>query len=382
MWFKRSIYKKLCISSIKSLIYIRRKTLAKRDPNKSARNRMIESIKFKLRDMLPEVLKDTGFHNEQSLNSTIGSKNDEFFDLKNDVIQSQDEFVSRWLNALKDSALKNRVSSHLSIWNYLNENNKFRDYVIMFLKRSYLIHFDELSRNRPKVEDAELWIGQENANYGLLVSPRFRGDKWENDKSEIRTFNKAYWTIGHVMDTGLVIPGKNKIFKFNDVEQYLLFFQDTLVRNSGSKYEYEIAGYYCDYVKDQPDPNQVPLLIPEFRYAGLEKKHVYRIDFLVINPYTLNKVGFELSPWSTHGYLSKTKELTQKKINEMAADNFTKEMKKHRDYFKKHSITCLIYTDEELKDTKKIFDEDITPLLTPENTQVQISFLIMEEFFN
>jgi hypothetical protein len=66
----------------------------------------------------------------------------------------------------------------------------------------------------------------------------------------------------------------------------------------------------------------------------------------------------------------------------MAADNFTKEMKKHRAYFKEHSVMCLIYTDEELKDTKKLFDEEILPLLSPEKTQVQLSFQIMEEFFD
>lgn len=356
--------------------------MAKRDPNKTARNRMIEAIKLKLREMLPEVLNEAGFKNEQSLNATIGSKNDEFFDLKNDVIHSQEEFVSRWLEGLKTSALIDGVASNFSIWNRLKKHKKFREYTILFLKRSYLKHFDELSKNRPGIEEAELWIGQENANYGLLVSPRFRAGVWENDKSEIRTFAKSYWTIGHVMTTGLVIPGKDKIFKFSDVEQYLLFFQDTLVRNSGSKYEYEIAGHYCDYVRMQEDPNQVPLLIPEFRYAGLEKKHVYRLDFLVINPYTLDKIGFELSPWSTHGYLSKVKELTQQKINEMASDNFAKEMKKHRAYFKEHSVMCLIYTDEELKDTKKLFYEEILPLLTPEKTKVQLSFQIMEEFFD
>lgn len=355
--------------------------MAKRDPNKTARNRMIEAIKFKLREMLPAVLKETGLNSEQSLNATIGSKNDEFFDLKNDVIHSQEEFVSRWLEGLKTSALEHGVAAHLSIWSFLKEHRKFREYTVLFLKRSYLKHFDELSKNRPEVEEAELWIGQENANYGLLVSPRFSAGDWENDKSEIRVFAKAYWTIGHVMTTGLVIPNKDKIFKFSDVEQYLLFFQDTLVRNSGSMYEYEIAGHYCDYVRAQADPDQVPLLIPEFRYAGLEKKHVYRLDFLVINPYTLDKIGFELSPWSTHGYLSKVKGLTQKKINEMAADNFAKEMKKHRAYFKEHSVMCLIYTDEELKDTKKLFNEEIAPLLTPEKTQVQLSFQIMEEFF-
>lgn len=285
------------------------------------------------------------------------------------------------LKGLKKSALEHGVDAHLSIWKRLKKHKAFREYTVLFLKRSYLKHFDELSKNRPEVEEAELWIGQENANYGLFVSPRFRNGAWENDKSEIRAFTKAYWTIGHVMDTGLVIPGKDKIFKFSDIEQYLLFFQDTLVRNSGSKYEYEIAGHYCDYVRKQTDPNLVPLLIPEFRYAGLAKKHVYRLDFLVINPYTLDKIGFELSPWSTHGYLSKIGGLTQRAINEMAADNFAKEMKKHRSYFKEHSVMCLIFTDEDLKDTKRLFDEEIAPVLSSERTQVQLSFQIMEEFF-
>jgi len=88
---------------------------------------------------------------------------------------------------------------------------------------------------------SELWIGQTNANYGLLVSPRFKNSKWENDESEIRAFKQGYWTIGHVMETGLVIPNKNKTFTFSDVDQFLLFFSDTLVRNSGSQYEYELA---------------------------------------------------------------------------------------------------------------------------------------------
>jgi len=160
-----------------------------------------------------------------------------------------------------------------------------------------------------------------------------------------------------------------------------LFFQDTLVRNSGSQYEYEIAGHYCEYVRSSETPELVPLLIPEFRYAGLQTKHIYRLDFLVINPYTLNKVGFELSPWSTHGYLKKIGKLTQKKINEMAADNFAKEMRKHRAYFKNHNVFCLIYTDNDLKDTKALFIEEIQPYLQPEKPSVQLDFQIIEEIF-
>jgi len=147
------------------------------------------------------------------------------------------------------------------------------------------------------------------ASLHSLISLMLASSMQSSSNSSTRGLG-AYWTIGHVMETGLVIPGKDKIFEFADIEQYLLFFQDTLVRNSGSEYEYKIAGHYCDYVQKSADPEQVPLLIPEFRYAGLNKKHVYRLDFLTINPYTLDKVGFELSPWSTHGYLKKIGGLT------------------------------------------------------------------------
>jgi hypothetical protein len=143
-----------------------------------------------------------------------------------------------------------------------------------------------------------------------------------SSKSEIRAFKEGYWTVGHIMKTGFVIPGRNSVITFPDVGRYLQFFRDVIVRNSGSQYEYKIADYYCDYVSRSRTPLSVPLMIPEFRYRGLEKKHKYRLEFLIINPYTLDKVGFELSPWSSHGYLKKTKRLTQKEINKMASDNF------------------------------------------------------------
>lgn len=354
--------------------------MAKRDPDKSARNRIISRLKDELRILLPDVLADTGLVSEASLNAKIGSKNDEFFDLKNEVIHTPEEFKNKWLKGLKARINSTFSPNHQWILDTAKKHKSFKKYLLLFLERSYLIHFDELSKNRPNPSQSELWIGQTNANYGLLVTPRFKIDHWENDKSEIRAFKQAYWTIGHVMETGLVIPNKDKVFRFSDVEQYLLFFTDTLVRNSGSKYEYEIAECYSEFVRKSAKPLEVPLLIPEFRYLGLAPKHEFRLDFLIINPYTFRKVGFELSPWSTHGYLSKTKGLTQKEINQMALDNFEKEMKKHRSYFKKHDIITLIYTDNQLKDCQKLFDEEIKIHLDPEKPATQLSFEIMEEF--
>ena len=52
-------------------------------------------------------------------------------------------------------------------------------------------------------------------------------------------------------------------------------------------------------VRAAKEPLKVPLLIPEYRYEGRLPKHKYRLDFTIINPDTMDKVGFELSPWST-----------------------------------------------------------------------------------
>jgi hypothetical protein len=308
--------------------------MAKRDPNKSARNRIIQKIKEELRALLPAVLAETGVDTEASLNAKIGSKTDDFFDLKTEVIHSDNEFTIKWLSGLKQAIAAGAGPSYEWIDEQSRNSANFKKYLLLFLKRSYLKHFDELSKNRPHEDDSVIWIGQQNANYGLLVTPRFKNGQWENDRSEIRAFKQGCWTIGHVLATGLVIPAQNEKVEFVDVEQYLTFFRNVLVRNSGSQYEYEIAGYYNDFVRNSDDPLAVPLMIPEFRYRGLEQQHRYRLDFMITNPYTLNRVGFELSPWSTHGYLHKIKGLTQKRINEMAADNFSKEMSKHRAYFK------------------------------------------------
>ena len=88
-----------------------------------------------------------------------------------------------------------------------------------------------------------------------------------------------------------------------------------MVRQTRSPYEMEIAKKYCELVLSSKQPYEIPLLIPELRYGGLQTQHRYRLDFTIINPYTLQKQGFEFSPWSTHGYLSRTKEKNQKEIN-------------------------------------------------------------------
>ena len=202
--------------------------MANRDPNKSARNRLIESLKKELRELLPTVLKETGERSEAALNATLGSKNDEFFDLKNDVIHSQDQFVNQWMTGLKSAALAEEGGAVVWLWKSLKKYPNFRKYTLLFLERSYLRHFEELSKNRPSLDESELWIGQKNAHYGLFVTPRFASGQWENDKGEIRALKVPYFTIGHILQTGFVIPDKNKRATFIDLSSTSRFFKKQL----------------------------------------------------------------------------------------------------------------------------------------------------------
>lgn len=360
--------------------------MPKRDPELTARNKLIKELSTEIKSLLPDVLNKTKFDSVHSLNGKIGGKFDQFIDIKNEVITSSDHFISLWLQGYKDN-LKNRGSytensALYKTYQLLQKHTVFKDYLFLFLKRVYLRNFDALSKKRPTIEDAEIYIGQNNANYGILITPRFvSGGYWENDKSEIRHFKKQYWSIGHILETGFIIPGKNDRITFRDVPDYLNFFVNVIVRNSGSKYEMEIAELYREYVLNHTRPENIPLLIPEYRYEGIDVIHKYRLDFTIIEPNDLNKVGFELSPWSTHGHLKGTKAMTQKAINEKASQNFEKEMKKQKSYFKRHGIFTLIYTDEDLKDTSEIF-EDMKKYLEPKTSSKQLKIHIFDEFFN
>jgi hypothetical protein len=86
--------------------------MAKRDPHKTARNKMIATMQDQLRSILPHVLKQTGIAKEASLNAIIGSRTDEFIDLKNEIINSLEEYAVLWMEGFKEhlSTTKFRTS--------------------------------------------------------------------------------------------------------------------------------------------------------------------------------------------------------------------------------------------------------------------------------
>jgi len=361
--------------------------MAKRDPEKTKRNKLIAELTSDLNSRLSEVLKESGFASQQSLHGCIGQFNAKFIDVKNAVIPTPEIFLQLWMRgclrnieALKASSVWYKNTSEFKVFRNMKHLPVFRQYAETFLKRTLWNEYESLTKTRPTVEDAELWLGENDADFGLLVAPRFQGGQWENDKSEIRHFKPNYWTIAHVLETGFVIPNVERRMKFNDVDEYLTFFQDILVRPSKSSHEKAIAGLYCDFVRKASDPLQVPLLIPQLRYDGLEERHKYRLDFCVIDPTTQEKVGFELSPASTHLKVTKIKEKSQREVNEEIRENFEREMRKLKNFFFNRGIYVVIFTDEDLADHNAVFDR-ISKYLLSKSISIQLELNFKEDFY-
>lgn len=340
--------------------------MAKRDPNKTARNRMIQGIKDKRRAIQAAVFNDLKYFeggkycNEQSLNAFIGSKSDEYLHLHDDVISTPMEYVSRWLSGLKKATVQSKITGadprHVRMHGLIHGNYpNFKKYLSLFLESSFLKHYDEHYKTKPKLDESTYWFGNNDDEFGLLVTPRFVSGQWENDKSEIRHFKHPYWTLSHVMETGFRYMGEDKQRTFTKLDDYLQFFRD-LVRRTKSQYQLYIADRYIDYVSHHATPLSIPMLIPELRYDPFKNKHEHRLDFFIINPWSMEKSGFEFSPWSSHGQLKgATKKLSEH--NKEAKETFEKEMRKHKKYWRKYGVSYIVYTDEDLADMDAIWSE-------------------------
>lgn len=250
-----------------------------------------------------------------SVNASIGNTYQDFVNIKQVSLSSPDDFKSRyflgWGKRIR-FIIERSKTSKADCYKDLEQNNEYRffklfltdniihEYVMLFLERSYYDKYKEYTRIKPNLEEI-LWIGDNKKVLGIGITPRFSNGEWENDKSEVRKVEFEYWTIGHILNTGFLTPHVNQKTIFSDINEYLEYFIDFVKSSSNSPYEIDIAQKYKEYVIENKCPSEIPLLIPQFRYAGLEYKHIYRLDFLIIDPVTQIKYGFELSPYSTHG---------------------------------------------------------------------------------
>lgn len=288
-----------------------------------------------------------------SLHGTIGGKNNQYTDVVNIQFSDPKEFIAHWvkgfidyIGAYKYSPLRN-----------LLKDEEFRNYTFTFLERNFYRNLRERTRYKPNQNLWSIWFGSGNLVWGLIIAPSFRYNQWTNDVSEIRRANYHYWTIGHILETGLIDPQNEEPITFSSIEDLIRFYRSVLKRVSNSAYENGFCDLYVEYLRNSENQLEEPFLIPEFRYLGLEKHHEHRLDFTILNPHTRDLIGIELSPNSTHMAVSGIKTKTQKAVNEELSTKWDKEMKKRNDYFESFDISTLTFTDENLKDIDACFEE-------------------------
>ena len=356
--------------------------MAKRDPNKTVRNKRVAEIKKQRRKLQPQVFRELSlirngkYSDEGSLNAFIGSKAGDYIELHDEIILTPLEYKSKWLSGLKSCCI-DEESHHNEMYGLITgEYPSFKKYLSLFLESSFLKHYEEHYKSKPKLDESEYWFGLNYDDYGLLVTPRYTAGQWENDNSEIRHFKKPYWTIGHIMETGLCFMNEERIQNFSNVTDYLNFFRN-LVRRTKSKYQLDIADRYINYVENSNDKMSVPLLIPELRYDPKKSKHEHRLDYFIVNPWTLEKYGFEFSPWSSHGRLEGAGRIMAD-YDRDSQKNFEKEMRKQKKYWRKYGVSYVIYTDEDLQCMDDIWSE-IKSLLEEPREAEQLEFALLEE---
>lgn len=301
-----------------------------------------------------------------SFHAHIGMHNNTFVDSVRTRFVDPNDFINQWV-----SGLLARVSSEarkaggfpseetlsagmIYLLKVLNDE-LLRKYTFTFLTRNFYRNYKERVRAKPNENLWSLWFGSGTLVWGLLISPSLRMNEWTNDKSEMRRENYNYWTVRHVLETGLIDPESEQPVVFTTTKEFSSFYRSVLKRVSNSVYEREIADLYMNYLNESKNPLDEPFLIPELRYAGKDIEHKYRLDFAVLNPYSMKMTGFEISPSSSHMSVKGMKGKTQKSVNEDLSAKWDKEMDKRNEYFSKYGISIVTFTDENLKDIDMCF---------------------------
>lgn len=166
---------------------------------------------------------------------------------------------------------------------------------------------------------------------------------WENSSNDNDDY--TYWTINHLLTTGIILKdGRHR--RFSDYNEFYSMIKKQKDHEK-SIYEKQFIDCYCNYLDTLPEDQQLdtPLLIPEYRFGGPTVYHKYRLDFLIINLKRNKRCGIELSPSSTH-------------INQNEPEKqWFKEINKRNDFQRKYNLMVFTYTDEYKNNMNKFFKD-------------------------
>lgn len=304
--------------------------------------------------------------NVHKFHGIIGGKYRSYADVVHAQFSDPQDFVARWLEGLRTEAEKERLdelAKYGRVYGQRRANALVKllrddaiwEYTRNFHERNFFRYLNDRVRAKPQESLWSVWFGNNSMTWGLLIAPSLRSGEWKNDVSEIRRVKYMYWTVGHALTEGFVNPDETNPHRLADVDTLIQFYRNILKRISISQYEREVVDRYCRYLENSPSPVSEPLLIPEMRYAGLQRKHEYRLDFAILNSHVMEFTGFEISPHSTHFAVTGTAKRTQTDVNAEIRQNWEREIAKRQSYFDTFAIRVETFTDMHLVDIEGCF---------------------------
>lgn len=328
--------------------------MSKRDNEYTQELKKLESVVLQKYIQLKRERGETQEYNILSLNSTINSRIICFAKIKELSYTTAEQLLDVYCGEL--SELKDDI-----IYEFLRDEDCWK-YFEIYIRRYFVRKEKELSRNKPKQKMYELWFGDNYNCYGIMITPVFRYSYqhnmniWENDKSEIRKVDFKYWSVSHILKTGLIDLERNELISFVDIEDLIDFYKRVFFARSKSKYEKMIMIKYFELLRKLTDYDKVAFLIPELRLKK-EEQHKYRLDFTALCTGEVEKyIGFELSPDSTHAFTQNIEQKSSHEIIREEIKRWEKEIGKRNEYYEEFEIHVRTFMEKELQDIDKCFE--------------------------
>lgn len=298
----------------------------------------------------------------QGFHGAIGYGNDRFAKLKISQFCNPKEYITAWLQGYQQDLSERKIEESKTGFSYppkaldlLFHNESFIAYLLLYLQRNFYIHYKERTRKKVSEFNYVVHFGDNKHLKSLYVSPyktkqniaTTSGSNWQNKMSEVLKVDFEYFSIGHLLKTGIVV-NRNKLEKFNSFDDVLSFYEN-LYKIAHPANERPFIRLYINYISDiaQKDTQQLldtPLLIPEFRYKEDTIRHEYRIDFLIINCTQDEYCGIDLSPTNTHVH------------SETINKDWNKETIRLTKFVDKYHLQPYYFADDELSNISNCFN--------------------------
>lgn len=275
----------------------------------------------------------------QSLDAKIGSKDVEFANIKRLSFDTAEQFRNQWLLGLYESTNEELKS--------LFRDKYIRNYILLLLERRFLKKRKMYEKIKLREYEREIYLGENNCVFGVFIAPINIDSEWKSYYLKGLKTPYAYLTIGQILNEG-ILKGTINTKSFYEASLISVSTREDIIDiynvfiEKASSYERKFIEEYIKMLHHEEKWEEIPLLLPEVRFDGIDFKHKYRIDFMIINMISGKRIGIELSPYITHMQDRET---------------WGKEMSKRNEYLEKYNIATITFTDKQLGDIEKCFEQ-------------------------